>query len=280
MQEKVILSLSTIPPRFGMLGKSLNSLINQKRRADEIHVYVPKIYRRFPEHTFSKPEVPEGVSIKIVDTDYGPATKVLPCALEHRGTNVRIIYGDDDRFADISWLDEIMQCSNERPEDVVVSAGMTLQNYGLTVKTQNLSPRAKRKKVKFDLNYLTKRFRQKTLEIITKKSQIKPARCNYVSSGYVDFALGLGGVSVRPDFFDDKFFEIPDVLWAVDDIWLSGNFMRQGRGIWASNKIKMPVDTGAGNISGLAHSKIEGHDRFNADTLCISYMKNEYGIWK
>ncbi|MDA9313886.1 hypothetical protein N9V26_03665 [Amylibacter sp.] len=280
MQEKVILSLSTIPPRFGMLGKSLNSLINQKRRADEIHVYVPKIYRRFPEHTFSKPEVPEGVNIKIVDTDYGPATKVLPCALEYRGTNARIVYGDDDRFADISWLDEIMRCSNERPMDVVVSAGMTLQNYGLTVKTQNLSPRAKRKKVKYDLNYLTKRFKQKTLEIITKKSQIKPVRCHYASSGYVDFALGLGGVSVRPDFFDDKFFEIPDVLWAVDDIWLSGNFMRQGRGIWASNKIKMPVDTGAGNISGLAYSVIEGHDRFNADRLCISYMKNEYGIWK
>lgn len=56
--------------------------------------------------------------------------------------------------------------------------------------------------------------------------------------------------------------------------------MRQGRGIWASNEIKLPVDTFAGNISVLAHSVIEGHDRFNEDRLCISYMKNEYGIWK
>jgi len=63
MYQKVILSLSTIPPRFGMLGKSLNSLINQKRRADEIHIYIPKTYRRFPEHSFSIPDVPEGVYI-------------------------------------------------------------------------------------------------------------------------------------------------------------------------------------------------------------------------
>ena len=96
----------------------------------------------------------------------------------------------------------------------------------------------------------------------------------------MDFALGLGGVSVRPDFFDDAFFDIPEVLWSVDDIWLSGNFRRQGRGIWASNKIKMPVDTGAGNVSGLAYSVIEGHDRHKADRACISYLRNMYGIWQ
>ena len=57
MNQKVILSLSTIPPRFGMLGASLNSLINQSRKADEIHVYIPKVYRRLPEHNFFKPNV-------------------------------------------------------------------------------------------------------------------------------------------------------------------------------------------------------------------------------
>ena len=109
MKQKVILSLSTIPPRFGMLGASLNSLLNQDRKADEIHVYIPKVYRRFPEHNFFKPNVPDGLTLKIVDYDYGPATKILPCALEYRGTNTRIIYGDDDRFADTSWLYKNMQ---------------------------------------------------------------------------------------------------------------------------------------------------------------------------
>ena len=280
MNQKVILSLSTIPPRFGMLGASLNSLINQNRKADEIHVYIPKTYRRFPEHSFCVPNVPEGVSVKIVDHDYGPATKALPCAQAYRGTKTRIIYGDDDRFADTSWLDNVLKANVERPEDVIVSSGMTLENYGLATKNQTLTPRAKRAKVKYDLNYLARRLRQKFLEISTNKKQYKPARCNYSESGYVDIAMGVGGVSVRADFFDDICFEIPEILWPDDDIWLSGSFIRQGKGIWASNQIKMPVDTGASNISGLAHSIINGKHRNQTALDGILYMQKTYDIWK
>ena len=279
MNQKVILSLSTIPPRFGMLGVSLNSLINQKRKADEIHVYIPKTYKRFPEHNFCIPDVPEGVSVKIIDHDYGPATKALPCAKAYRGTNTRIIYGDDDRFADTSWLDNMLKCSDERPEDVIVSSGMTLQNYGLMLKNQNFLPRAKRAKVKYDFEYLARRLVQKFFETTTSKSRIKPARCNYSSSGYVDIALGVGGVSVRADFFDESFFEIPEILWPDDDIWLSGNYLRQGRGIWASNKIRFPVDSGASNTSGLAFSIINGKDRNKTALDGILYMQELYDIW-
>jgi hypothetical protein len=279
MNQKVILSLSTIPPRFEMLGMSLNSLINQKRKADEIHVYIPKTYKRFPEHNFCIPDVPEGVSVKIIDHDYGPATKALPCAKAYRGTNTRIIYGDDDRFADTSWLDNMLKCSDERPEDVIVSSGMTLQNYGLMLKNQNFFPRAKRAKVKYDFEYLARRLVQKFFETTTSKSRIKPARCNYSSSGYVDIALGVGGVSVRADFFDESFFEIPEILWPDDDIWLSGNYLRQGRGIWASNKIRFPVDSGASNTSGLAFSIINGKDRNKTALDGILYMQELYDIW-
>ena len=279
MNQKVILSLSTIPPRFGMLGMSLNSLINQKRKADEIHVYIPKTYKRFPEHNFCIPDVPEGVSVKIIDHDYGPATKALPCAKAYRGTNTRIIYGDDDRFADTSWLDNMLKCSDERPDDVIVSSGMTLQNYGLMLKNQNFLPRAKRAKVKYDFEYLARRLVQKFFETTTSKSRIKPARCNYSSSGYVDIALGVGGVSVRADFFDESFFEIPEILWPDDDIWLSGNYLRQGRGIWASNKIRFPVDSGASNTSGLAFSIINGKDRNKTALDGILYMQELYDIW-
>ena len=279
MNQKVILSLSTIPPRFEMLGMSLNSLINQKRKADEIHVYIPKTYKRFPEHNFCIPDVPEGVSVKIIDHDYGPATKALPCAKAYRGTNTRIIYGDDDRFADTSWLDNMLKCSDERPEDVIVSSGITLQNYGLMLKNQNFFPRAKRAKVKYDFEYLARRLVQKFFETTTSKSRIKPARCNYSSSGYVDIALGVGGVSVRADFFDESFFEIPEILWPDDDIWLSGNYLRQGRGIWASNKIRFPVDSGASNTSGLAFSIINGKDRNKTALDGILYMQELYDIW-
>ena len=132
-----------IPPRFDLLGKALNSFMNQKRRADEIHVYIPKAYKSFPEHAFILPNVPDGVHIKVVKKDFGPATKILPCVLANRKSNVRIIYGDDDRYADFNWVDKILVASDEKPDEVIVSQGMTLADYGIKVK-ETLSPRAKK----------------------------------------------------------------------------------------------------------------------------------------
>jgi len=83
MREKVVVSLSTIPPRFDKIGEALQCILKQDRAADEIHLYIPKCYRRFPEHAFCLPAVPDGVLVKVVDDDLGPATKVLPCAKAH-----------------------------------------------------------------------------------------------------------------------------------------------------------------------------------------------------
>ena len=91
--------------------------------------------------------------------------------------------------------------------------------------------------------------------------------------------MGVGGVSVRPDFFDDICFEIPEILWPEDDVWLSGNYMRQGIGIWAGNKIRFPVDSGASNTSALAHSIINGKHRNKTAFDGILYMQELYDIW-
>ena len=279
MLKKVIISISTIPPRFDLLGRALNSLMNQKRRADEIHVYIPKAYKRFPEHAFILPNVPDGVHIKVVEKDFGPATKILPCVLANRNSNVRIIYGDDDRYADFKWLDKILVASAEKPDEVIVSQGMTLDDYGIKVK-ETLSPRAKKMQVWSNYKYICARANQKFTELLTGKKQIKSGRSKYKKSGYVDFALGMGGVSVNPEFFDNECFEIPDILWSVDDIWLSGCFKRQNINIWADRAIHVPIETEAGNFSPLVFSEIEGKNRKQADLECIEYMRNQYGIWK
>ncbi len=279
MRDKVILSMSTIPPRFGAIGESLNALLNQRKQADEIHVYVPRHYKRFPEHVFKIPDVPDGVMVKVLDEDYGPATKVLPCARLNRGTQTRIVYGDDDRFCDHYWLETLLAASTRRPNDVIVSAGMTLKNYEMEGGKTTFLPRAERKKVRTDYQYLAARLQQKALEILKGSKRQKPARRHYEKAGYVDFALGLGGVSVHPDFFDDICYDIPPVLWAVDDVWLSGNYTRQGIGIWADDAVKMPTETSAAHTASLASSVNDGHDRWAADRGCISYMQEKYDIW-
>lgn len=280
MRDKVILSLSTIPPRFDLLGESLNSLLNQKKQADEIHVYVPKKYKRFPEHEFKLPEVPDGVLVKVVEEDYGPATKILPCARLHRGTQTRIVYCDDDRCADQNWLGDLSEAAKKRKNDVIVSVGASLALYSIDVENPNFQPRAVNQEFRNDFRYAWARLQQKFREIINRRKLAKPNRRYYEKSGYVDIAQGVGGVSVRPDFFDDACFDIPAVLWTVDDIWLSGSYARQGIGIWADDVVTMPTGTFASKIADLGSSVIEGHGRTAADLLCISYMQETFDIWK
>lgn len=279
MHDKVVVSLSTIPPRFPEIGTALNRLLAQDHPADEIHLYIPKHYRRFPEHAFCLPDVPDGITVKVVENDYGPATKVLPCARAHWGTRTRIVYCDDDRLPTRDWLQALLDATATRPQDALVSSGDTLEAYGLPMSNVPHLPRAELRSRRTDLRYYRERLRQFGLTACGKPPLAKPARRRYRSSGYVDFAQGLGGVSIRPEFLDQDDFDIPEVVWAVDDIWLSGAYARKGIGIWAASQAPLPPAGAAARKSGLAESVIEDHDRQAADRACIAYMQNRYGIW-
>ena len=99
-------------------------------------------------------------------------------------------------------------------------------------------------------------------------------------SGYIAIGEGYGGVMVRPDYFDDLAYGIPPVVWAVDDIWLSGMLMRQGIRIWVAREIwkgRRLLDLS--NHFALSTAVIEGADRHAANRACIDYMRETYGIW-
>lgn len=279
MREKIVVSLSTIPPRFNEVGAALRCILNQNRRADEIHLYIPQQYRRFPEHAFCLPAVPEGVSIKVVEDDLGPATKILPCAKAHWGTNTRIVYCDDDRLPPKNWLGALLAASERRPDDAVVSSGDLFDRYGISVSFYKRNPRAIPRSRRSDLRYYAARLRQFAHSAITLSKQQKPARHPFRQSGYIAFAHGLGGVSIRPEFLGADDFMIPNILWTVDDIWLSGAFERKGIGIWAEKTVPMPAFGSAAQHSSLAESVIEAHDRSDADLACIKYLQEHYGIW-
>jgi hypothetical protein len=71
---QLIISLTSIPPRFPYLQETLASLVNQQADVAAVNIYIPKKYRRFE---FSSEQVPSflpGVNVRLVDTDYGPAT--------------------------------------------------------------------------------------------------------------------------------------------------------------------------------------------------------------
>ena len=280
MQEKIVVSLSTIPPRFRDLGKTLNCLLNQDFPADEIQVYIPRIYRRFAQHSFSIPEVPSGVKLIFVDTDLGPSTKVLYCAQAHWGTKTRIIYCDDDRLPERTWLNSFINATQNNPDKAIVSQGFHLKAYGFEKISQTRYPRAKKRGVLDNFGYYGKRINQKVKEAVYQKKLPKPGRIKFKRSGYVDIAAGVGGVSIKPEFFDKKAFEIPPILWTVDDIWLSGLLEKNGIGIWAENYLQIPVAGSSDGIEALHSFVSEGFDRYSADKFGIKYFQKKYSIWK
>ena len=288
MKDKVVISLTSIPPRFRGIGETINCILNQDFIPDEIQVYIPKTYRRFPQHSFTLPEIPLGggrVVVKVVEADLGPATKVLYCAKNFWGTNTRIIYCDDDCLPENTWLTSFIQATNKMPESAIVSRGLHLKSLGFGKISNKRFPRAVKFKKRFAENfgYVSKRIQQKVKEEIFRRPFQKPQKSGllkFKQSGYVDIAEGCGGVSISPEFFDCSSFDIPEVIWTADDIWLSGKLENRKIGIWLDNSIRIPQNSSSSRVEDLYNYSTEGFDRKLAYKFGVKYFQDNYSIWK
>ena len=277
--EYVIVTLSTIPPRFEKIQPALQSLLNQSLNADEVNLYIPKVYKRFGTYDIEKLIVPDGVTIKVIEEDMGPATKVLPCVQENRGQEVFIVYCDDDRIYASNWLEGLVSELRQRPGHAVTASGAQLdQTYQIKRNKPPVQPRAIRKRVKYDFRYLSGRLIQFVRSMCGLPAP-KPHRCLYEKGGYVDFAMGVGGVAIRPGDLPDVAFNIPDIAWPVDDIWLSGCLELNGVSIWASDRVPMATAAEASDVDGLAGTTFDGIGRHENDRACIAHLCEYYGIW-
>lgn len=275
----LIVSLSTIPSRFGLLGPTLESIIKQNIHIDAIEVYIPKTYKRFPDYDGSLPQVPEGVTVVVIDEDLGPATKVLPAAKKHRGEDVEILYCDDDRICPPNWAKAFLEARKQRPDDAITAAGWEVSQLGIKY-TSTMQPRVVPLRSRWDLPYRVRRINQKINEIKLGRKLPKPRRSrNFKRGGYIDIMEGYGGVLVKPSMFDDACYDIPNNLWSVDDIWLSGCMARQGIGIWANQIGEVPEEQ-FDIADALYESTINGMNRIEANLACAKYLQDEFGIWQ
>ncbi len=281
---RTVASLSTIPPRFAQIGATLTTLLNQSFKPDRIEVWIPRTYRRFPAHAFCLPDVPEGVTIEVTDDDLGPATKILPCARKYRGTDTRILYVDDDRLYWTHCLNTLLAAANKKSGAAVAAVGC---DVGFFLRKERPGQRPNQPRVnrrRGGLRHLAHNMPYwcaRTLAFSQHRGEqwmIWSPDC-----GYADIAEGFGGVLVRPEMFDDAAFAIPPVLWAVDDLWLSGCLARQGIPIWVE-KIVAKGDpeknaTRNGEIADLGSAVIDGHDRLQANRAAIRHFRDTHGIW-
>jgi len=274
-----IVSLTSIPPRFAILQKTVSSLLNQKGEAHEIRVNIPKAYRRFPEGSFSMPELPDGVKLVVLDEDYGPATKILPTISAFRGTDRSIVYCDDDRLAHPNFVQNLIEASQVRPGYIIANSGWDVDILGVTPLRDDEEPRAKRLKSLFDLPYRARRLGQDVSKMFGRKSEYRPKRSwSFRKAGCLDVMEGAGGVLLKSDYLSDQVFDVPPRVWSVDDVWLSGMAVLKGTKIYANNGY-IPYEVKGAETSALCNQTIESLSQWEANLECVRFLQKTYGIW-
>ena len=277
-----VISLSSIPSRFAALERVLPALLAQDIGDVAIELYLPRRYRRFPDHDGTLPRVPPGVEIVRVDEDLGPATKILHAVERHRSADTPILYCDDDVPYGPGWARGLIEAQRAHPFAAVAAAGMNLDALGLPLPPV-AGPRAILQRRARDWRYLVARAVQIARHggAARVPPERKAIRRLVRRTGRIDIAEGYGGVVVRPSFFDASFREIPPVLWAVDDVWISGNLARRGVPILAvadAAQLRFMAEHHAPDA--LHQVAIEGAARFDANRRCALWMQEHLGVWR
>ncbi len=275
----LIISLSSIPSRFGLLTPTLECLLRQTAQVEAIQLHIPKRYRRFPDWDGTLPDVPKGIEIVRVEEDLGPATKVLYAARANRDRDVDILLCDDDRRYKQHWAQTYVDARAEHPDCCLAIAGFEADRYGQSQMKDRLQPRAKKRPRALDLGFKAKMVWEYLFPPVERKYLREPTRRLFRQSGYVDCFEGFAGALMRPEFFDDAAFDIPPVLWTVDDVWLSGHLARMKVPIWVIADQHDTQHTPAGISDALYMAEIEGADRDEANKRAIAHFRETYGIW-
>lgn len=275
----LIVTLSSIPPRFGLLQPTLRAILGQTSPADRVILYIPRSYRRFPEWDGTLPQVPDGVEIRRTDLDLGPATKVLPAVQDFAKEDVDILFCDDDRGYPPNWIAAFRRLREAHPDEALALVGCQAETMAPSEGVGRRQPRAARRwrstDWRFQAQYLWHQLRagRSWREVPAPKRRVT------ARAGYVDIFEGCGGVMVQPYMFDAAAFDIPSVLWAVDDVWLSGMVTKNGVPIWLDANHVDPPELEAYSKAALAASVIDGADRATANAMAVKYMQDTYGIW-
>ena len=124
----LVVSLTSIPPRFAQLPRVIAALLAQRRPPDRILLALPRRYRRFPG-AHAPPDLPAPVECLTLDDDIGPAAKVLPAARHLAGTGCDLIYCDDDWHFRPDWSATLLD-ARTNPDQAVAASGFSVARLG------------------------------------------------------------------------------------------------------------------------------------------------------
>ena len=271
--KQVIVTLTTIPPRFHNLGAKFKSLERQSAKPDRVQLTIPKTYRRFPGERPSLPALPDWVEVFESKTDYGPATKLLPAVHRWAGSDVDLLICDDDRMQDKNWIQRLKSMRTQRPDDIICERGWNIaERFGIAQLSPKMPRAAQEAKGGRTLTYRMKRILSLNMD--------HPPRRIYIRPGYVDVFEGFLGALIPNTAISKTAFSIPEIIWTVDDVWISGIAALNNTYVWAHD-MERPVysDRRIDKVASLKNHIEGGFDRQSADRIAIEYLRQEFGIW-
>ncbi len=273
MKKPIIVTMTSIPTRFPNLPAKVESLLNQTVAPEAIQIYLPKKYRRFPDAPVDLPKLPPKVEIIRVDEDLGPATKVLYAAKAYRDQNVDLLLCDDDRNQDRRWVERFATARYERPDDLICEEGWNIEDRLGLRRNFSEQPRAVRNPKR------GKNFRYSLARVLTLGFRAIHRKV-YDHSGYVDVFEGYLGALVPSAAFHHDAWEMPEIVWTVDDVWLSGMAAANGVKVWL-NAASRPYlrDSKFGAVDALKNYSTQGVGRLEADRYCAELLREKYRIW-
>ena len=145
---KFIVSFTTSPTHINKCGPMINSILDQTRKPDLFLLNIPEKFARTGEFYVVPKYIRKSLTVNRVDTDYGPATKILPSVMYLRdGTentkkydpeNTRIIYLDDDIAYPKRMIETYERMIPPNDNNVWTSTGFDFVNMGLNGKRNHL----------------------------------------------------------------------------------------------------------------------------------------------
>jgi len=260
--KNFIVSLTTIPERFGLINDTIFSIFNQSLTPAKIIINIPREYRRFGKINLENIPKIDGIEINLIDFDYGPASKILPLISNYE-SNQTIIYCDDDVIYPKDWAKNLIITHKKFPDFCICGVGQSVDILRLKYEYSNSNNMFLRL-----LNQHKYRLNKKII-----KSNIR-------GNIFSDIAAGYGGVLVKPKFFKETVFNIPEHLWTVDDIWLSGNLRLGSINIMhCPEAVKNLTFSKSHDINPLTGFIYNDQDRDLSNYECIEYFNQNYGIW-
>ena len=256
---RFLVSLTSIPPRFGNLPRVLGSLLDQDAAPDRVVLYLPRVFGRFAE-PWRLPEVPDDprIEVRVVERDLGPLTKIA-YAVAEADPGWDVVACDDDQSYPRDWLARFVEARVDRPDDPLVLSGSQFASAPGSCPL----PRARYKGLVHRLRRI-----------------LEPGLPPWSRPGYVDIAEGWAGICVKPAWFGPDFMEIPDAVRYVDDVWVSAYLASRGRYPWlVAPGMSWELGINTEGDGALNTGRFDGLDRDGLNARAVEYLSRRLGVW-